>query len=208
MTYEVENAAEAKNALSEQEKIDLEKLESTIERGKIAFLIVGQALSRICQERLYRETHKSFQDYVLQRWGFARSQGYRLIQASELALKLKEVSPTGDSPPLPKTERALRALLKIKDAKDQLNLLTRAHQLNGNTDLSHSQIISLGRELGYVASKGHSTNKPDNALTAALIKLEESISSGAEPKVLLKITKKIRSLVRAWEHPSVTETGS
>ena len=48
----------------------LAELETVIERGRQTFIEVGAALMEIRDQRLYRETHATFEGYCKERWGF------------------------------------------------------------------------------------------------------------------------------------------
>lgn len=64
----------------------LAELESAIERGKAAYIEVGNALSEIRERKLYREQgHSTFELYCRERWGFSRSVGYDYINAAAVA---------------------------------------------------------------------------------------------------------------------------
>lgn len=81
--------------------------ELTIEKGLETFFEVGSALMAISERKLYRETHTTFADYCLQKWRISRSQAYRLIDASKV---MKNLSPIGDTVPLPSNEAQSRPL--------------------------------------------------------------------------------------------------
>lgn len=46
------------------------------------FYEAGSALRAIKQKRLYRSTHKTFEGYCIERFGFSRRHPYRLIDAA------------------------------------------------------------------------------------------------------------------------------
>jgi rubrerythrin len=79
--------------LQPDERELLAELEAVVERGMQTFIEVGQALMAIRDQRLYRETHSSFEKYLDERWGISRAQGYRVIDAARVA---DAVSPIGD----------------------------------------------------------------------------------------------------------------
>jgi hypothetical protein len=79
----------------------LAELETVIEHGRATFSEVGHALMEIRDSRLYRVTHKTFEDYCRERWDMGRAYANRLIAASvQVAL-----APVGAKP---KTERGAR----------------------------------------------------------------------------------------------------
>jgi hypothetical protein len=79
--------------LAPAERRRLADLEQVVERGFRTFVSVGLALSEIRDQRLYRETHKSFEDYCRERWGFNDRRASQLIVASEVSTIV------GTSPP-------------------------------------------------------------------------------------------------------------
>jgi hypothetical protein len=85
----------------------LRVLEDTIRDGLDSFMETGQALCKIRDERLYRQTHKSFKEYCEDKWGFGKTHGYNLINASIVATELSAIV---DIP----NEHAARELLKVK----------------------------------------------------------------------------------------------
>lgn len=73
-------------ALAEIEVVPtLADCEAVIERGQRAFVEVGMALMAIRDRRLYLETHATFREYVLARWGIGKSRAYQLIAAAQVS---------------------------------------------------------------------------------------------------------------------------
>jgi hypothetical protein len=75
----------------------LGELEAIVERGRETFIEVGNALRAIRDERLYRQTHARFEDYLRQRWDMSRSRGYQMIDAANVAGMLAPVSTMVDT---------------------------------------------------------------------------------------------------------------
>ncbi|MBW4456544.1 MAG: hypothetical protein KME55_29785 [Nostoc indistinguendum CM1-VF10] len=73
--------------LTEQEQSDRLHLERRVER---AFFEAGKALTELRDRRLYRSTHKTFEDYCHERFGFSRRQPYHLIEAAVIFDNLVE----------------------------------------------------------------------------------------------------------------------
>ncbi len=92
-----------------QEHEQLTMLESTIERGLGTFSDVGAALALIRDGRLYRELHRTFEDYCRERWDIQRAHAYRLIDGAAVVANL---SPIGDI--LPSTESQARPLAGLE----------------------------------------------------------------------------------------------
>jgi hypothetical protein len=92
-------------------KNSLADLENIIETNRCKFHQVGKALRRIRDGRLYRELlFDSFETYVRDRWDMARSQAYRLMDASKV---IDNLSPIGDGV-LPQNESQARPLARLK----------------------------------------------------------------------------------------------
>ena len=72
--------------LSEEEVRDRIHLERKVER---AFYEGGKALQELRDRRLYRSTHKTFQEYCYERFGFERRHPYRLIDAASVVDNLQ-----------------------------------------------------------------------------------------------------------------------
>lgn len=75
--------------LTNTERHALHKCELTIEKGKNAFVEVGQALLQIRDDRLYREVG-SFEDYCQMKWGFNRARGRQLIEHALTVTETRE----------------------------------------------------------------------------------------------------------------------
>lgn len=97
------NTGEIVETLSDVERSRLTIKEREIERGAQA---VGESLRVIRNERLYRETHSTFDAYCHDRWGFTPRHANRQIAAVEVVATL---GPTG---PIPEAQtRELAPLL-------------------------------------------------------------------------------------------------
>lgn len=95
---------------------DLAECEAVIERGLTTFIEVGAALLRIRDERLYRDTHPSFEAYCGERWGLERKRAYDLVVAAQV---VGELSPIGDTP-APRNESVARELAPLRVVPDDL----------------------------------------------------------------------------------------
>lgn len=65
--------------LTEDKQRDRLHLERRVER---AFFEAGKALMELRDRRLYRSTHKTFEEYCRERFGFSRRQPYHLMEAA------------------------------------------------------------------------------------------------------------------------------
>lgn len=74
----------------------LADLEAVIERGKTAFVEVGEALIEVRESKLYRLNYPTFEAYCKGRWGFSRPRAYQLMEAAETVGQIEAVSTTVD----------------------------------------------------------------------------------------------------------------
>jgi hypothetical protein len=71
--WRVVNNIVSKRILSEAEKLERDDLESTVQQ---AFFVAGKALKLLRDQRLYRETHATFESYVRDRFDFTKRAAY------------------------------------------------------------------------------------------------------------------------------------
>lgn len=120
--------------LTEQEAAERQRLELKVER---AFYEAGVALRELRDRRLYRSTHRTFEEYCYERFGYTRRRPYQLIEAAIVFENLctsgtqdrerddlcttgtQKNSLTADRQVLPTSERQVRDLLKLAPAKQQ-----------------------------------------------------------------------------------------
>lgn len=99
----------AEITLTQAEASDLDECEQRIAKGMRTFVEVGTALLRIRDERLYRTTYGTFEDYCQQRWGFNRHRASQMITAAEVVTTVT----TGDLP-APANEAQARELARVE----------------------------------------------------------------------------------------------
>ncbi len=95
--------------LSEIELSELRENELIIKKGLKTFSAVGNALLIIRDGKLYRESHKTFEDYCGERWGIKQSRAYQLMDSAKVTDNLK----TSTIVELPATESQARPLAKL-----------------------------------------------------------------------------------------------
>lgn len=94
------------SAVDHRPQVRLAELEGVIERGMATFVEVGSALAEIRESRLYRETHRDFDSYCRERWGWSARHVNRQIEAATV---VAELGPTG-----PTSERQARELARVE----------------------------------------------------------------------------------------------
>ena len=85
-------------------------LERKVER---AFYEAGCGLRELKSQKLYRSTHKSFEEYCRDRFNYSRDMAYLKISAATVYDNIQQFLPTnGRQIPMPTNERQLRDLVK------------------------------------------------------------------------------------------------
>ncbi|MBD2535847.1 hypothetical protein H6G97_43480 [Nostoc flagelliforme FACHB-838] len=111
--------------LTEQEISDRLHLERRVER---AVFEAGKALAELRERRLYRSTHKTFEDYCRDRFGHSRQKSNYLIAAADVYENLTtnccqnlgiENLTTNSSQILPTSEGQVRPMTKLEPQEQQ-----------------------------------------------------------------------------------------
>ena len=72
-------AVEVLEELTQDEEKERHRLELRVER---AFYEAGAALRQLRLKKLYRSTHRTFEEYCYERFGYTRRRPYQLIEAA------------------------------------------------------------------------------------------------------------------------------
>ncbi|MBD2535993.1 hypothetical protein H6G97_44405 [Nostoc flagelliforme FACHB-838] len=111
--------------LTEEEQRDRLHLERRVER---AFFEAGKALTELRDRRLYRSTHKTFEEYCRDRFAHSRQQSNYLIAAAGVYENLTTIGcqnvenenlTTNGSQILPTSERQVRSMTKLEPQEQQ-----------------------------------------------------------------------------------------
>ncbi len=118
-TITVNTTATQIEELTEDEEQERHRLELKVER---AFVEAGTALRQLRDGRLYRSTHKTFEEYCRDRFGFQRRHCYQLIEAAVVVENLCASSAqkdlgTNSTQILPTTEYQIRPLTQLEAAQ-------------------------------------------------------------------------------------------
>ncbi|MBN3922516.1 hypothetical protein [Nostoc sp. NMS4] len=122
--------------LTEEEQRDRLHLERRVER---AFFEAGKALTELRDRRLYRSTHKTFEDYCRDRFAHSRQQSNYLIAAAGVYENLTTIGcqnvenqnlTTNGTQILPTSERQVRPMTKL-EPQEQQEVWLRAVELAG-----------------------------------------------------------------------------
>jgi hypothetical protein len=128
--------------LTEVESSVLGLYEATIERGLETFVEVGQAFMAIRDGRLYRATHRTFEDYLRERWQMSRPRAYQLMDSAQVAANL---STTVDTPPT--SERQVRPLAAL-EPDDQRTAWSQAVAESDGEQPTAAKVEEVTKSLG------------------------------------------------------------
>ncbi|QLE53179.1 hypothetical protein FD724_35150 (plasmid) [Nostoc sp. C057] len=112
--------------LTQEEQSDRLHLERKVER---AFFEAGKALAQLRDRRLYRSTHKTFEEYCRERFGHSRRQSYLLMDAAVVFDNLVEICDQFDHK-LPTAEGQVRPMTKL-ELQEQHEAWLKAVELAG-----------------------------------------------------------------------------
>lgn len=145
--------------LSQEEQRLRARLEEKVET---AFYEAGCALRELRDRRLYRSTHKTFEEYCKQRFGFERRHPYRLIEAAGVVDNLKKMCPnwtqkdvsktvtveTVGTPILPSSEGQVRPLTTLEPEQQQKAWLKAVEAVGGKVPSGRvvKDVVDLIRE--------------------------------------------------------------
>lgn len=125
--------------LTTEERDTLTQYETYLQQHLETFFEVGKILVSIRNQKLYRETYKTFEEYCQDRWQISRPRAYQLMGAAEVRDNL---STNVDIDILPQNEAQTRALKKAPPEK-QPELWQKAVEQNDGRAPSGRQIIEV-----------------------------------------------------------------
>ncbi|MBW4505527.1 MAG: hypothetical protein KME64_03300 [Scytonematopsis contorta HA4267-MV1] len=126
MAQSARTEVQCENELSYEEQRDREHLERIIERS---FYEAGKALKEIRDRRLYRSTHKTFESYCQDRFGYNNSRSYQMMDAATVVENLQKVPQFVEV--FPTAEGQVRPLTKL-EPEEQVICWQKAVEEAGN----------------------------------------------------------------------------
>lgn len=146
--------------LTDAEKGRLADCEQIIEKGFPTVLEVGAARAEIRDARLYRETHKTFEQYCRDRWDCSKTLANYQIAGSEAVQNLTTIvvknNPDTKNPQgiLPVNEAQTRPLIKLKPDDQVAAWSLVLEQLNDGKKLTSALVKKQVKQVsGEVAKK-------------------------------------------------------
>ena len=108
---EANSIQESVKPLTEAEQQHLAECEAIIENGINTFIEVADALLEVCEQKLYRATHKTFQNYCADRWNMTARHANRLMLSGEVVKNIESVQLVSSEPiAVPQNEAQTRPL--------------------------------------------------------------------------------------------------
>lgn len=129
--------------LSPEEQDVLRDCETSLGRYKKAFLDAGRALRTIREDKLYRETHKTFEAYCDEKWGFTADRAGQLMRGTETVETLIDAGVTD----LPTNEAQTRPLSKLDDEQRLEAWQTLLDQNGSASNVSHKKVKAVVAEV-------------------------------------------------------------
>jgi len=120
-------ASDVVEPLTPDEERERHRLELRVES---AFFEAGKALRELRERRLYRSTHRSWEAYCIERFGFGRDSADIKISASRVVEEIREDLPTNRRQILPTTLEQVRPLLKLKASSERIEAWLKAIDTN------------------------------------------------------------------------------
>ncbi|MBL1202444.1 MAG: hypothetical protein FWK04_26095 [Nostoc sp. GBBB01] len=123
--------------LTDEERTRLYELENLVIES---FYTAGRALREINENRLYRASHRTFEEYCQERFGFQRRHPYHLIDAATMTDRIRESAQTVHTA-LPTNEYQIRPLSRLKEEPEkQVEAWARAVEKAGGKAPTHELV--------------------------------------------------------------------
>jgi hypothetical protein len=178
--------------LTSEERTLLASLETIIDQNLHSFMKTGEALRTIRLDRLYRQTHKTFEDYCRERWDVSRPTAYRLIDSVEV---VKIVSQLGDIP-LPANVEQTRILAPLKKKQDKLKEVWGKVVTSGET-ISAKLVREKAEPYLLHRSKDAASESPENTLNETAANAPSALQ---EPPARIPPEEDLKKLETALMH--------
>jgi hypothetical protein len=189
-------AVQTNTELSEAEKKKLQSCEKKIASSSECFVEVGESLQAIRDQKLYRESHNTFESYCEQVWGFGRSYAYRQIKAAKIVADL--LAENGKETPLPTTEGQARELGRLTKSQ-RVEAMLNAKALCGDFRMTSAQVQQAVNALkkpkaptAPKATKIKATLSTPVILTL-VAQAKQRINEGADTADIVEILTKIET---------------
>jgi len=124
--------------LTQAERRDLARLEGVIQTAQRSALEEAKALRQIRIRRLYRQTHRTFEAYCIERWKFSRGQAYRLCEWAEIV----ESFVTNGGKSYPVRESHARPLIRLTQQQRRQAWKAVQERHPGGFEARHFEVVA------------------------------------------------------------------
>lgn len=178
-------------ALSPEQQQQLIALEATIQDGLREFQRTGSALAEIRDQRLYRATYATFDEYLAERWHFTRQHAGRLIQAAEVTQILEPVGYMPENEHQARQARDAARIVQDLAPEQQQQVAQFLRATTGSEKPSTSQIKAVAEVVQAIDASG-TVEHPDTgeqvpftALPepARMAVIRENVSTGTHERM-------------------------
>lgn len=185
--------------LTPEEAKALKECEGIIEREKAAaedsFREMAKAFHRIQSERLYLGTHATFEKYFFDKWGYGRSQAYRIADAGKLINRF-EASPRGDTQKFLTSEAQFRPLATL-DEPEQDAVVEKVQQWSAwrKGEVITPKLVSAAATIVHPPAPSPSAGAKANEMEAMAAKFVEIVKEARKtlPKPPVKEVEQVFS---------------
>lgn len=161
-----EALVEQTEPLTEEESADFVKLTETARKCVDSSLIGIQAMREIRDRKLYRGSHKTFQDFCDEVLDLSEQRVSQILKCAEEIAKLQEEEiPEAH---IPSTERAIRELRRVKNPKNKAEVLRIAAELAGEGRPTSASILKARIKI---------EGEPEDKLKEKIVKIQEVLKA-------------------------------
>lgn len=211
---------EESTVLSELNSVEQDRLtlcESIIEKGLNTFVEVGNALFEIRNNKLYRGSFTTFENYCKDRWNLKRQRAYELMDAAAVVNTLSEISDKNESEiqttiVIPSKESHAAALSKVPEnlRTEVWEKVLEKNQSTGKV-ITAKMIDNISKELGAVMLEISPEIEERNNLVK---QIREKVKKAKLDQIMVEIKGEFlidNNLVSVWQtlnqdNSEITET--
>ena len=153
--------------LSPEEESDRQRLELKVERS---FYEAGSSLRELRNRRLYRSTHKTFENYCHHRFNYARRAAYCLISAADVVDNLSKCDQIDHI--LPTKENQCRPLAKLEPEEQAIVWQSAVEQSGGKVPPARIVKDAVLRHMGIVEPLNQKHPSPAELAPGAVVEIK------------------------------------
>lgn len=181
--------------LTPGEKRHLGALEKRIAAGLQTFREVGSGLLEIRDNRLYRESHGSFEVYCAERWGMPRARAYQLIDSAKVIKVLGDPSSLANEA----QAREFSGLTDQPEVARKVWAAVEARASETERPVTAELIRRVKGDLGHTNSTGHAPSTRTGRLVQELERVGVSYHKWQDSKPNVGERNKVKAAIKRLE---------